>query len=528
MKCKLILAVFLFKSTCLMAQTGLLSSSTATIKPLTINTSKSEIGSAIINGELYYSSLSNEEQEQSLGQFFNIFSIPLNEAFIHDQKGRERTELNSEYHDGSASYCEATRELFVTRSEIENVNVEKGIVQKKYVPLGIVIYKQEHNHWVYIGEFPFNSSEYSVGQPAINETGDSLVFVSNMPGGYGETDLYLSVQKNGTWQKPQNLGKRVNSKKTEMTPFFSSDGKFYFASNRRHGRGGLDLYWTVLAPSADFSPQNLGKTINSKSDDLGLVIHPNQKIGFFTSNRRSGKGEDDIYCVKVKDYDLKIEPINDAKSEVKQIAEKIDKDLKDYLDQKKKEDLISNNVIGKVNFEILKANELPDLKITFGYDLSSDTLRFGQNSFKLFDYQVENSNAAMAIITVMKKYIEEELNKYFSPEKRITISINGNGDAFPLGESVQYKGEFGNSVRGECQAEDTITKVVVNNNTPLNNEQLAFLRCYSVKNYITKNIEPFKNTRNSFCFQTMTGEQLSRKKDWFTIQITIQNPFGNF
>ncbi len=151
------------------------------------------------------------------------------------------------------------------------------------------------NTWVK-KDFPYNSKDYSNGFPHLTDAGNTLFYASNMPGGYGKFDIYVSYFKNGTWTKPVNLGEDVNTQGNEISPFLQGD-KLYFASDWHYGLGGYDVFrihhendkWTGL--------ENMGACINSPNDDYALVIDDSKDKAYFTSNRIGGKGHEDIYAV---------------------------------------------------------------------------------------------------------------------------------------------------------------------------------------------------------------------------------------
>lgn len=197
--------------------------------------------------------------------------------------------VNSKYHNGSAAVFPDGSIIF-TRNNYNKGQVQKstdGIVKLK-------LYTASGKNLRKVTEFPYNSNEYSTGHPALNRQGNILVFASDMPGGFGGTDLYYSVRSGkGPWTRPVNLGKKINTEGNEMFPFLDHSGKLYFASNGHAGLGGLDLFEVLLKemkPVGD--PENMGRPINGPTDDFGLIMAEDVRSGFFSSNR---KGNDDIY-----------------------------------------------------------------------------------------------------------------------------------------------------------------------------------------------------------------------------------------
>src|SRR5690606_38844468 len=114
----------------------------------------------------------------------------------------------------------------------------------------------------------FNDASYSCSHPALSSDGKQLYFVSDMPGGYGETEIYVvDIFEDGTTSSPVNLGAMVNTPGREMFP--QLDGNtLYFASDAHFGLGGLDIFQTEIKAKNKFAvPKNLGAPINSNMDD---------------------------------------------------------------------------------------------------------------------------------------------------------------------------------------------------------------------------------------------------------------------
>ena len=142
-----------------------------------------------------------------------------------------------------------------------------------------------------------NSKSFE-SQPSFSADGKSLYFVSNRPGGYGQTDIYVSTLNNdGSWSTPKNLGKKINTPANEESVFIHPDGKtLYFGSNGHVGMGGLDIYVSRMNNAGEWSePVNLGYPINTHADENSLLVSSSGSIAFFASNRAGGFGGLDIY-----------------------------------------------------------------------------------------------------------------------------------------------------------------------------------------------------------------------------------------
>ncbi len=146
-----------------------------------------------------------------------------------------------------------------------------------------------------------NEEGYSIGHPAISADGKRFYFSSNMPGGFGGSDLYVSIIKSdGSFGKPINLGAVYNTEGDELFPMISEKGDLYFASDGRGGLGGLDLFIAKKGNSFFLAPQNLGPSINSHKDDFSMR-YINDTSGYFASNRPGGLGMDDIYSFSIEE-----------------------------------------------------------------------------------------------------------------------------------------------------------------------------------------------------------------------------------
>ena len=132
------------------------------------------------------------------------------------------------------------------------------------------------------------------GSPAFSRDGKTLYFSSNRRGGKGGLDLYRAPMDNsGRFGRPINLGSTINTRGNEIFPYVSEDGKLYFSSDGHPSLGGLDIF--VASRSGDeIQIEHLGIPVNSVGDDFGLFLSDVTQ-GYFSSNRVGGKGDDDIY-----------------------------------------------------------------------------------------------------------------------------------------------------------------------------------------------------------------------------------------
>ncbi len=217
--------------------------------------------------------------------------------------------LNSRFHEGPVCFSTDFKTIYFTRNSFIDGKISKtaeGINNLK-----IFISTFDGKKWGNMIGLAFNSDSYSAGHPALSPDNKTLYFVSDMPGGFGETDLYKSEWHDGTWGKPINLGESVNTPGKEMFPYIDTDEILYFASNGLPGIGGLDIYASKADDGGKFLVVNIGAPVNSPYDDFGFVIRKDSLTGFLSSNRPGGRGDDDNYAFKINKIDLKVVSYDD-------------------------------------------------------------------------------------------------------------------------------------------------------------------------------------------------------------------------
>ena len=279
-----------------------------------LNTSQSDFGPAFVNNELWFSAFTSEEIEKlskgdDKGVFYNLFSSGIdNEGNVSGSKIEQFEAISAGYHAGPVSWCSKTQELFVTLSNFENPEIKNKVYRKADIRLKIIITKKVNRVWTLTEEFPFNNPAYSVGHPSISITGDTLFYSSNQPdSGFGESDIYMSVRKDGKWGQPINLGDKVNSAYDEMFPFFFDNSVLFYATNKgENEKADFDLNYICKTGNSFSAPKSL-EMFNTEEDDFGLIIHKEGKVGYFVSRREGGLGDDDIYKVTFKgEYSLEL------------------------------------------------------------------------------------------------------------------------------------------------------------------------------------------------------------------------------
>ncbi|QLC65173.1 OmpA family protein [Flavobacterium sp. LPB0248] len=272
-----------------------------TIKNLDINTSKSDFGATFFKDNVVFTSARDTTKFSE--KLYSWNNQPFLNLYIAERNPADGSLFNetvflpnimTKYHEATASFDSQGKTIYYSTNIVKKnkLVVDEARVNNFQIVKGsIVNNKLENPEKVF-----FDSDDYSVGHPALSEDGRLLFFASDMPGGQGETDLYMvKIAADGTMSSPQNLGPNINTIGNEVFPFFQN-GVLYFSSDGHYGWGDLDVYESKLQADGTFSvPKNLGAPINSNKDDFSFIIDKTDSYGYFSSNRAGGKGDDDIY-----------------------------------------------------------------------------------------------------------------------------------------------------------------------------------------------------------------------------------------
>lgn len=210
--------------------------------------------------------------------------------------------VNTKFNESSPIFTKDGKTMYFTRNNYNDGKKRKSddkVIMEK-------IYKAElvNGEWTNIKEVPFSNDNYKTAHPALSPDEKTMYFASDMSGSFGNSDLYkVSIDSNGKFGTPENLGPTINTEGRETFPFVDADNNLFFASDSHPGLGGLDIFEAKFNNNSFDKPVNIGKPLNSSMDDFGYVTN-RDGLGFFTSNREEGKGHDDIYTFKVCTHTL--------------------------------------------------------------------------------------------------------------------------------------------------------------------------------------------------------------------------------
>jgi outer membrane protein OmpA-like peptidoglycan-associated protein/tetratricopeptide (TPR) repeat protein len=273
-------------------------SSLYNVRIANINTEEADWGPAFRQNEVVFASARKE------GRFtFSWTGRAFLDLYASEYRGRPdlgdpvrlKGKVNSKLHEGGVTFSPDGNTMYFSRNNIYRGKIgssKEGVILLK-------TYRADWNgkKWRKITGIPFNDDHYSVGHPALSHDGKILYFVSDMEGGEGGTDIWMVKVdlENNEYGKPVNLGPQINTPGNEMFPWVDKYNTLYFASNGHMGLGGLDIFsckgWNTSEPDL----QNMGYPINSARDDFDLIFDEKRGVGYFSSNRTNGEGDDDIY-----------------------------------------------------------------------------------------------------------------------------------------------------------------------------------------------------------------------------------------
>ena len=267
------------------------------VNPSDLSSDKSDFGAVLYDNTVYFASARNGARKNygwTDEPYLDIYMADYNtDGTITNP--RTVTEINTKWHDGPASLsADGKTVYFTSESYNEKVSTKVKSANAKFSQVYLYKATKDGEKWSNKVALPFNGKDFSTSNATISRDGKTLYFASDRPGTMGGSDIWkVSVNSDGTYGEPQNLGKNVNTEGSENFPFIADDNKtLFFASSGKPGLGGLDIFKVDLSAGADAT--NLGKPVNSEKDDFSFTFNGTKNLGFLSSNRN---GNDDIFGV---------------------------------------------------------------------------------------------------------------------------------------------------------------------------------------------------------------------------------------
>ncbi len=298
-----------------------------------INTVSSDFGAFKFDNSLYLTS--GRKQKGSQNKKYNNYTSDeeyvldvykydiINDVYINETPVDA---INTKYHEGVIAFSPSgdtmyfARETYYSKSYYKDSILKNGSTKEQVSVINLyratrctkkeITWKNNgdcnFNKGWNVTELEINSAYYSMKNPAISCDGKTLYFSSDMPGGFGNYDIYKSeINEDGSLGEAVNLGQKINTEEQEVFPYMCCDDNLYFSSNGHLGLGGLDVFYSKYIDNKWSNVRNVGIPVNSNSDDFAFKMGEDCTNGFVSSNRSGGVGSDDIYAVK------KIKPLCD-------------------------------------------------------------------------------------------------------------------------------------------------------------------------------------------------------------------------
>ncbi len=235
-------------------------------------------------------------------QFYDLFVADIQDIDRFGSPAPFIGPFNTEYNDGTITFNKNFTEVYFTRCGSTDRKVDDycGLYVSALQPDG---------GWSDPVALPFFEDTMNIGTPCLAPDGNTLFFAATNPDGFGGADIYYSKRNAEGWDAAVNAGQVINTNGNEVFPAFDAEGHFYFSSDKHPGMGGLDIFSATWKAGKFSNIQNLEYPINSGADDFGLVVLDKRTFagsdtlaaGYFSSNRKGGKGDDDLYVyVKTK------------------------------------------------------------------------------------------------------------------------------------------------------------------------------------------------------------------------------------
>jgi len=238
------------------------------------------------NGIMYCSNIKNNiiisRQNDDNQSFYDLY------YYSEDKKNKENVnalfeKLNLKYNDGPLTY----NGNFIV---FARNYTEKKQSKNERTNVGLYYCNKVNNNWSEPLPISFCNSNFNYSYPSLNKEGNTLYFSSDLEGGEGKYDIYVSFFKNNNWTNPINLGKNINTAEDDISPYIFNNKRLYFASNKTSN---FDIYYSDVDEKNEWQkPFALTEPINTRYNDFAFICDSTTENGYFSSDR---KGTDDIF-----------------------------------------------------------------------------------------------------------------------------------------------------------------------------------------------------------------------------------------
>ncbi len=270
------------------------------LKGLSVNSENAEYSPYFFNNELYFASAREtsmfERYDQPYSDIYKV-SISKLEAESNSVTMLPASINSAEVNEGSIAFSPDGNTMVFAKGNPDDKRGRRSV--------DLFISTKKNDKWSNAVSMPINNANAWDSSPTFNQSGQTIYFASDRPGGFGGSDIYrATLNARGRWADVTNMGEDINTAGDEMFPYVAPDNKLYFASDGHAGFGLLDLF-AAENKGGVVTISNLGPSFNSPADDFGLIYSDYPFEGFFTSNREGGLGSDDLYSFVDNSSDLK-------------------------------------------------------------------------------------------------------------------------------------------------------------------------------------------------------------------------------
>jgi len=350
-----------------------------------LNSKYSDFGGTVIGNDFYFTSARNTSRKKygwNEEPFLDIYKASI-VGGVEKNEVLLKGDVNTKFHESTVAITADGKRMYFDRNDYYNGKYKKS--EEGINELNIYYAENINGEWKDIQPVPFNDHQYSTSHPALSPDGNTLYFTSDRPGGKGKADIYkVSISKDGTFGSPINLGDGINTEGREGFPYVDANGTLYFSSDAHLGMGGLDVFAATATAEGFGEVKNLGLGVNSTDDDFAFSYNPTTMEGYVSSNRKGGKGSDDIY--KIQKIDVCEVIINaivvDASNDEPIPFARLD--LFDTLENKLKSQTTGANGIGSITAACNQGHVVQAFKE--GYESNAETVasfKEGEKSIRI-------------------------------------------------------------------------------------------------------------------------------------------------
>ncbi|UOR05681.1 OmpA family protein [Hymenobacter aerilatus] len=249
--------------------------------------------------QLYYDSLEQKTADLyvPMQEYYAMVEYRKNLATFHPPVGVYTSMgagINSPVEDyGPALSSEAGLFVFSSKRKVRG-NIKQVVDEDLYTS------RREGEYWTDAEPLPKPiNSQYNEGSACFSHDGKTIYFARcECPDCHGNCDLYSSTFQDGQWSTPKSLGPNVNSVAWDSQPTLSpNEDTLYFASDRLGGFGLSDIWYTYKTKNGEWAKaENMGPVVNTRESEVSPFYHPLYNVLYFSSRGQLlNFGDFDIY-----------------------------------------------------------------------------------------------------------------------------------------------------------------------------------------------------------------------------------------